>query len=485
MLDGLGFIAGISDRILSLPTWLIVGLVFLIPALEASAFLGFIFPGEIAVILGGVAAYQGRVSLGAVIIAAILGAVVGDSVGYFIGKRWGAHLLKGTIGRLPIIRNRIDEHLESARAYVRRRKGRAVFFGRFTAALRVLVPGLAGMSEVHYAPFLFYNVVGGVLWGGGFAVLGYLAGASYQHVAKIAGRVGLVLLALLVAGLILSMVVRRLRARSPQLRVLAGRLGALPPVAWLGHRFARQARWVTARLDPASPRGFALTFTVAVGVLGAWTFGGLTQDVIGHDDAVLLDPRVTRWVVAHRNGWLTAVMKTATWLGSTALIVPVVLLLAAFFLVRRRDWRPGARLAAALGGAVALYNIVKPAVGRARPPSAIAIGHYTGGAFPSGHATQVVACSAMAALALGAGRSVRSKVLLWSGAALISLVVGVSRIYLGAHWLSDVLGGYALGVAWVAVVVAITLFASRPHGGVAQSSRGEAKHPRWGRPEAA
>src|SRR5207237_6499746 len=99
-------------------------------------------------------------------------------------------LLHGTVGRLPVIRTHLDKHLESAQAYVRRRRGSAVFFGRFTAALRVLVPGLAGMSEVHYPTFLAFNVAGGVLWGTAFAVLGYLAAESYQRVAKIATRVG-------------------------------------------------------------------------------------------------------------------------------------------------------------------------------------------------------------------------------------------------------------------------------------------------------
>src|SRR2546427_8387062 len=197
-------LAGITDWILSLGGWFALAIVFLLPALEASAFLGFVFPGEIAVILGGVVASQGRVPLWAAIAAAISGAIIGDSIGYVIGRRWGDHLLRGTIGRLPIIRKDLDTHLDSARAYVRRRKGRAVFFGRFTAALRVLVPGLAGMSGVHYPSFLAYNVAGGVLWGTGFAVLGYVAGASYQRVAKIAGRVGLILLALIVVGLILS-----------------------------------------------------------------------------------------------------------------------------------------------------------------------------------------------------------------------------------------------------------------------------------------
>jgi membrane protein DedA with SNARE-associated domain len=162
-----GPVASLTDRILSLPGWLVLVLVFVFPALEASAFVGFVFPGEIAVILGGVAASRGMVPLWAVIAAAVSGAIIGDSVGYLIGRRWGTQLLRGTVGRLPVIRTHLDKNLDSARDYVERRKGRAVFFGRFTAALRVLVPGLAGISKVHYPTFLVYNVAGGTLWGAG------------------------------------------------------------------------------------------------------------------------------------------------------------------------------------------------------------------------------------------------------------------------------------------------------------------------------
>ena len=91
------------------------------------------------------------------------------------------------------------------------------------------------------------------------------------------------------------------------------------------------------------------------------------------------------------------------------MIIPALVLIAAFLLIRRGDWRPGAKLAAALGGAVALYSIAKPAVDRPRPPSGIAIGHYTGAAFPSGHATQAVVFYVMLALVLGTGRSIRTR----------------------------------------------------------------------------
>src|SRR5439155_24297721 len=135
--------------------------------------------------------------LWAAIAAAVLGAIVGDSVGYAIGRRWGRGMLRGTLGRLPVIRVYLERNLDRAQAYVRRRRGRAVFFGRFTAALRVLVPGLAGMSDIHFPTFLAYNAAGGALWATGFVLLGFVAGAGYRHVEKIASRLGLILLAVI------------------------------------------------------------------------------------------------------------------------------------------------------------------------------------------------------------------------------------------------------------------------------------------------
>jgi membrane-associated phospholipid phosphatase len=336
-----------------------------------------------------------------------------------------------------------------------------VFFGRFTAALRVLVPGLAGISEVHYPTFLAYNVAGGTLWGAGFAVLGYIAGASYHQVERIASQAGLILLGVIVAGLIASRLLRRFAARSPGLKAIGDRIAAMPPLVWVRRRFPTQVAWSRRRLDARSPRGFWLTFTVAAGALAAWAFGGLTQDVVSHDDTVLADPHVTAWVIAHRIGWLTSTLHVLTWLGSTAVIIPAGLVTGLYFVLRHRDWRPLALLTAAVAGAVGLYNIVKPLVGRLRPPAADWIGHYTGAAFPSGHATQSAAFYAMLAIVLGAGLSTRRRAILWSSAALVALIVGASRIYLGAHWLTDVLAGYALGATWAAIVIAVLLTASQ------------------------
>src|SRR5436190_23976832 len=101
MRPSLALFSWLTDKILSLHGWAAIALIFALPALEASAFVGFIFPGEIAILLGGVLAFEGQVPLWGAMAAAILGAFIGDAIGYAVGARWGRKLLHGSLGRLP------------------------------------------------------------------------------------------------------------------------------------------------------------------------------------------------------------------------------------------------------------------------------------------------------------------------------------------------------------------------------------------------
>ncbi len=191
----------ISDHLLALNGTLVLLAVFLLPALESSVFLGFVIPGETAVVIGGVTAYNGTNPLWAVILAAAVGAVIGDSIGYAVGKRWGDSLLS----RIP---HRLIKpaHIRQSKDMIQRLGGRAVFAGRFAAALRALVPGLCGVSEMRYRTFLVWNVLGGAIWAAGFVLLGYFAGASWhrvEHYASVASWILVGVIVLAIAGLLL------------------------------------------------------------------------------------------------------------------------------------------------------------------------------------------------------------------------------------------------------------------------------------------
>ena len=133
--------------------------------------------------------------------------------------------------------------------------------------------------------------------------------------------------------------------------------------------------------------------------LCAWAFGGVTQDVVGHDELARVDPRFESFVISHRVAWATGLMKSVTWLGSTVVLIPLVLIVGGYFVLRRRDWKPLGKLGATLLGAVLLYDLVKHLVARARPPARFEVGYrFSGFAFPSGHAAQGLAVWGMLAL---------------------------------------------------------------------------------------
>jgi hypothetical protein len=113
---------------------------------------------------------------------------------------------------------------------------------------------------------------------------------------------------------------------------------ATRPARWGRRCYPAQVAWLRRRLDPGTPGGLPLTAAAAVAVLLAWTFGGLTQDVLAGEGTARLDPRTHTLAVTHRNGRLTAVMANATWLGSTRLLLPL-LAAATVLLLRRRNQR--------------------------------------------------------------------------------------------------------------------------------------------------
>jgi membrane protein DedA with SNARE-associated domain len=164
---------------------------------ESAFFLGFVLPGETAVLLGGFLASTGRLAVVALAVVVVVAAVAGDSVGYEVGRRFGPWALAAR----PMRRH--ADRLAAARRFLDGRGAPAVFAARFTAFLRAVMPGLAGLSRMRYRRFLAWNAAGGLVWGVGVVALGYAAGSSYQRVEHWLGGAGAaVVVALLLATLV-------------------------------------------------------------------------------------------------------------------------------------------------------------------------------------------------------------------------------------------------------------------------------------------
>ncbi len=173
---------GLLDRLFNVSGALVFVIIGALVFAEDALFIGFVVPGETAAIIGGVIASRGHVQLWLITLTVVAAAVIGDTVGYEVGRYLGGRLLN-----LKIF-NKRRARLDDAQDFLRRRGGAAIFFGRFVAFFRAVMPALAGTSHMPYPKFLAFNATGGLVWGVGFTLLGYLAGNSYQQVAKAAGR---------------------------------------------------------------------------------------------------------------------------------------------------------------------------------------------------------------------------------------------------------------------------------------------------------
>lgn len=195
-------ISKLLQPLLSLHGWEAYLLVGVLVAAEASVMLGFVFPGETAAILGGVVASKGGVSVAGMTVCVVLCAIVGDSIGYWVGDKWGDKLL--SIGPLKKRQRGIDAAMDQ----LRRRGATAVFVGRFTAFLRAVIPGLAGLSKMRYRIFLPANAAGGICWGVLFVLLGYFVG---ERVEKATGIASDILLGLIVVVIVVLVIRHRRR----------------------------------------------------------------------------------------------------------------------------------------------------------------------------------------------------------------------------------------------------------------------------------
>ena len=174
---------------------------------ETALFLGFVVPGETAVVIGGVLASRGRVSLPLLTLVVVAAAIIGPLVGYEIGRRMGGRVIGSRFLR------RMSGTVEKATSALNSRSAAAVLVGRFTAVLRALMPALAGTARMPYRTFAVYNAIGGVVWGVGYCLLGYLAGSAYEAVERQVGTgFAIAIAALVVAALVIWAVRRHRRA---------------------------------------------------------------------------------------------------------------------------------------------------------------------------------------------------------------------------------------------------------------------------------
>ena len=445
----------IEDVATGLGPWTYV-LVAVMSFLETGAFVGLVAPGETTVIVGGVIAGQGEISLAPLIGLVWLASVLGDTTSFFIGRRLGRGFLLRHGPKVKLDRERL-EHVES---YFERHGGKTILIGRFIGLVRAVSPFVAGSSGLPYRRFIPFSVIGCGLWSTLFCVLGYVFYRSFDRVAGIAGKatLGFGITVAVIAGAVYAW--RKLRREENRRAVVSwverlGRRRALRPlVSALTPLWARLIRPLV-RL--AAPRihlvrdrftpgrlGLELTSALAVSGVGLYVFVAYAEVLLDDTGPMPADRELLDLAGDLRTGTAVDVVKLVTDLGSFATTATLVLAASVLLLVRRHF----TEVAALVVGAVLLYaavQLAKAGVDRPRPSGGLV--RADNASFPSAHAAYstlwVATATALAWCIPGIGR----RALLIGAAVAVAIVVGLSRVYLGVHYWSDVAGGWGVGAA--------------------------------------
>ena len=421
------------------PHWAYL-LIFSVAMVESLALVGMLVPGAIMMVAAGPPIAAGVLAFWPAMGWAIAGAVVGDGLSYWLGHHYRERLKT----MWPF--SRYSDSMARGERFFEQYGGKSVAFGRFVGPVRAVIPVVAGMMGMEPKKFYAANILSAIAWAPAYIVPGIVLGASLELAAEATGRLGILALVLiLVLWLIIWGVHRLFLLYSPR----AGRwVQALLNWAEVHPRMGEIAR---ALADPSHPDARALAGLAGLLLLGALAFALMMGLAVGEASELGLNKMVLNLALSLQTPGANHLMAAASRLGDLAVILPLGLGILIWLMARGQRRQAGYWVAALVFGLLAapllqwLTQVPRPAIG---------LEGLSPWAFPSGHVLRATVVYGFLAICLaGAGAmSVKWRWVPYALAAILATAVGMSRLYFGAHWLTDVIGGFALGLFWIAIL---------------------------------
>ena len=436
-------------------TYLVVGAMAFF---ETAAFVGLVAPGETFMLLGGVVAGQGEVSLIVLIAIGWSCAVAGDLVSFYAGHRLGRGFLERHGPRFSIT----EERLATVDAFFDSHGGKAIFLGRFVGIVRAVNPFLAGSSGMPLRRFLPYSILGAGTWATMLLVLGYVFWQSFDRVTEWAERGALALgttVTVIIGGIWIYRYFKVPEHRHQVASWISRTLDrpALRPLAWVLRPIWRRTwiirRFVADRLTPGD-YGLEVTTLHAIMAVGGFFFIGNAIE-LRTVDLVPGDTRTADLMARIQADWLTSIAKVVSDVGDSVVLVPALVLTVGFLFYRRRV---SESLALAAGSVLiwVAVPIAKDVVDRPRPTGSLI--ETSGASYPSGHAAHGMAWLAIAVVIARALPGLARPAALVIAGIVVAAGIAASRVYLRAHYLSDVVGGIGLGAALYSLCALVAVF---------------------------
>lgn len=421
--------------------YLAYGLVAILALSESLPVLGALIPGT-AIIVGLAALVpSGFLKLYPMLAAAAIGAVLGDGFAFWLGHHYHREIAE----RWPF--RKYPALIAKSEAFFHRHGGKSVFLARFTPGVRAFVPLVAGITQMPVVRFYAVNIFSALVWAPAHILPGVFAGVF----AAAHGGVGIRLAVLILILIAVMWLIFKL-AGYAIIRAVPATMSWIDDLRdWCAQHDNYLSRLVLRLVGSTRNEVPILALLIAILIAATWLFLGIAEDVITGDPLVVFDQSLFALLQELRTRAADTFMVAVTELGDTSVVLTVVGAVL-MLLALRRSWRTALYFLAAVAGASLFNTAIKVAVHRIRPIPDLYTG-WSDYSFPSGHSTENAALYGFIAF-LVCRRLPSSR---WTAVVLpIAALIGAiafSRVYLGAHWFSDVAAGLAFATIWLTILM--------------------------------
>ena len=415
------------------PDWALT-IVFLIAFGEALLIIGLFVPSTVVLVGAGMLVGTGNLGFWPVFLATGIGAIAGDQVSYWAGRFYGERLkTMWPLSRYPALMAKGED-------YVRRHGGKSIAIGRFVPGVKAVVPGIVGMFRMNQLFFVIVNVTSGIAWTLAHIVPGILLGQGLSFAGELSGRLVVILLILLGILAICGWVMRLVAASlSPYFNHMLLRVSL-----WLRSFGNRKLQRLGRSLAPHHPRSYLTLVFLLFAVIGILVMLDMVLGLVVSNAVSNLDVSVRNLLGELRSAPGDSVMVAITMLGDD-FVVAAVGVAVVMWLFAKKDWQ----IATATGLVLVISRLLvfglKELTSRPRPVPELPFNAFDAHSFPSSHVVMAAVVYGVVATLASQSMGRWSKAVISASISLIVISVGFSRLYLGAHWTSDVLGGFLLG----------------------------------------
>ena len=416
----------------------LAGLVCFMAAMgEALFIIGLVVPSTVVLVGAGTLIGLGKLDGVSIFFWTALGATAGDAVSY-----WFGHFYKDKVRKLwPL--SRYSYLMDRGEAFFREHGGKSIFIGRFVPGVKSVVPGIAGMVGMNAMRFTIINVVSAIFWTAAHLVPGIMAGTALDAIGQISSRLAFVL-----GGLCVILFLAVMLGRWLILIILPLFPGAHAAIVnWFAKRPGRVSQWIAMTFDPAHPRSIGMLVSALLLLITMPAFFFFIGEVAPGEPMVRADVAILNLFSSMRTPIGDTIMVFFTSLGD-GIVVTFVTVAVALYLFFKRAWRRATGFLIAIGSTAVFVPLFKALLERSRPMAL-----YSGAdsfSFPSGHATLNAVLFGICAVLIAHDRNRWIKAGIFSVTVIYVITIGFSRVYLAAHWMSDVLAGFLFGLAMVA-----------------------------------